>query len=285
MLRHEMEVRRIGLEQFGLSTIAPGTPLSMLEAKLLPLYLHHRYQLQAAVKSVGGLYYSYSVRTGEGANPSNVQSVVSPAVQRDALRAVLDTLKPETLAIPQRVLALIPPHAYGYEGGDTSEFFNTRSDPVFDPIAASVVAADFAINGLLEPHRAARLNQFHALNVNNPDFNEVVEALIATSFASRPRDAYAAAIQRAVQSQTVTRLMETAANADAESQVRATANEALRKLITKLGTPPTGDPLLDAHRRSTRDDIERFLGRPDAIRKRTTPQPTPPGDPIGSVGP
>jgi len=285
MLRHEMEVRRIGLEQFGLSTIAPGTPLSMLEAKLLPLYLHHRYQLQAVVKSVGGLYYSYSVKTVEGANPPNVQSVVPPAVQRDALRAVLDTLNPKTLAIPQRVLALIPPHAYGYEGGDTTEFFNTRSDPAFDPIAASVVAADFAINGLLEPHRAARLNQFHALDVRNPDFNEVVSALIATTFAPEPKDKYSAAIQRAVQSQTVTRLMDTAANTDAESQVRATANEALRKLVTKLETPPTGDPLSDAHRRSTRDDIERFLGRPDAIRKRTTPQPIPPGDPIGTVGP
>ncbi len=57
-LRHEMEVRRVGLSQFGLGSIPDGTPLSMLEAKLLPLYLHHRYQLQAAVKTVGGLSYT-----------------------------------------------------------------------------------------------------------------------------------------------------------------------------------------------------------------------------------
>src|SRR5207237_3980403 len=44
-LRHEMEVRRIGMSQFGLGNIPAGTPLSVLEAKLLPLYLHHRYQL------------------------------------------------------------------------------------------------------------------------------------------------------------------------------------------------------------------------------------------------
>ncbi|MEP7270106.1 MAG: DUF5117 domain-containing protein [Acidobacteriota bacterium] len=54
MLRHEMDVRRLGIEQFGLGNIEIGTPLSLLEAKFLPLYLHHRYQLQAAVKSVGG---------------------------------------------------------------------------------------------------------------------------------------------------------------------------------------------------------------------------------------
>src|SRR5262249_1586860 len=49
MLKHEMDVRRIGLASFSLKGIPAGTPLSTLEAKLLPLYLHHRYQLQAAV--------------------------------------------------------------------------------------------------------------------------------------------------------------------------------------------------------------------------------------------
>ena len=49
MLRHEMEVRRIALAQFGLANVPAGSPLSLLEAKFLPLYLHHRYQLQAAV--------------------------------------------------------------------------------------------------------------------------------------------------------------------------------------------------------------------------------------------
>jgi len=45
MLRHEMKVRRIALASFGLANLAEGAPLSDLEAKFLPLYLHHRYQL------------------------------------------------------------------------------------------------------------------------------------------------------------------------------------------------------------------------------------------------
>jgi len=49
-LKHEMEVRRIGLSTFGLRNIPIGTPLSELERQLLPLYLHHPYQLQSAVK-------------------------------------------------------------------------------------------------------------------------------------------------------------------------------------------------------------------------------------------
>src|SRR5215207_1017985 len=49
-LHQQLEVRRIALDQFGLETLPPGMPLSLLEARLLPLYLHHRYQLQAALK-------------------------------------------------------------------------------------------------------------------------------------------------------------------------------------------------------------------------------------------
>lgn len=282
MLRHEMEVRRIGLAGFGLANIPNGTPLSMLEAKLLPLYLHHRYQLQAAVKSVGGLYYTYAVKTGAGTNPARVQEIVAPARQREALNAVLDTLRPETLAIPPRILALIPPRAYGYEGG-TGEYFANRADPAFDPIAAASIAADLAILPLLEPHRAARLNGFHAQNAANPDFKYILDALIArTWLAPAPRDEYHAAIARAVQSLAVTRLMDTAANADAAPQVRAAATQTLRALQTRLTHPGVADAAEDAHRRATADDIERFLARPDAPRKQTTPLPLPQGDPIGS---
>jgi len=281
MLRHEMEVRRIGLSQFGLGNIPRGTPLSLLEAKLLPLYLHHRYQLQAAVKSVGGLYYSYAVKTDAGTSPAQVQDIVPAATQRDALAAVLDTIKPEELAIPQRILALIPPRAFGYEGG-TQELFTKRTDPTFDPISAATIAADLAVSGLLEPHRAARLIEFHTRDRANPDFNEVVNALLARTWeADAPADAYAAAIAQAVQSLTMERLMDLAGNPDASPQARVVASSSLRRLADRLKT--TGaEGARPAHWQATIEDIERFLSRPAEPRKRTVPLPTPPGDPIGS---
>jgi hypothetical protein len=281
-LRHEMDVRRIALSQFGLGNIPRGTPLSLLEAKLLPLYLHHRYQLRAAVKSVGGLYYTYAVKTAAGeTSPAEVQQIVPAARQREALAAVLDTIKVEELAVPRPILQLIPPRAFGYEGG-TQELFAKRTDPAFDPIAAATIAADLAVSALLEPHRAARLVEYHALEPSNPDFAEVVGALLARTWGeSAPKDAYHAAILRAVESLTVTRLMDLAADADAAPQVRAVATDALRRLLVDSQTV-TGDAGWDAHRRATHDDIERFLARPDAPRKRTPPPPTPPGDPIGA---
>jgi uncharacterized protein DUF4953/uncharacterized protein DUF5117 len=280
-LRHEMEVRRIGLSEFGLRNIPVGTPLSMLEAKLLPLYLHHRYQLQAAVKSVGGVYYTYAVKTASGASPGKVQEIVSPGLQRDALAAVLETIKVEALAVPPRILELIPPRAFGYEGG-TTELFSKRTDPTFDPIAAATIAAEFAVSGLIEPHRAARLIEFHARNNAYPDFKEVVDALIgATWKGAAPKNAYHAEIARAVQSLTVTQLMDLAADASAGPQVRAVATGTLRDLSAWLKRAASAG--IDvAHRSATREDIDRFLARPDATRKQTPPPPRPPGDPIGS---
>lgn len=280
-LRHEMEVRRIGLSEFGLRNIPVGTPLSLLEARLLPLYLHHRYQLQAAVKSVGGVYYTYAVKTASGANPAKVQEIVSPARQRDALAAVLETIKLDALAIPPRILELIPPRAFGYEGG-TTELFSKRTDPTFDPIGAATIAADLAVSGLLEPHRAARLIEFHSRNNMYPDFKEVAEALIgATWKAVASKSPYQAEIARALQSLTVTKLIDLAADASAGPQVRAVATATLRELSGWLKLPASAG-INAAHRSATREDIERFLARPDTTRKQTPPLATPPGDPIGS---
>jgi len=284
MLRHEMEVRRIGLAQFGLGNVPAGTPLSLLEAKLLPLYLHHRFQLQAAVKSVGGVYYTYALKTAAGGtSPTEVQRVVPAARQREALAAVLDTIGTEELALPRRLLELIPPRAFGYEGG-THELFARRTDPVFDPVAAATIAADLAVSRLLDPSRAARLIHYHTLDRANPDFEEVTNALLGRTWeAAAPADAYHASLLRAVQSLVVTRLMDLAADDEAAPQVRAVASGALRRLAQGRlkGAAPAGAGW-DAHYRATAEEIERFLARPDATRKRTPPPPIPAGEPIGA---
>jgi hypothetical protein len=280
-LRHEMDVRRIALSQFGLGNVPNGTPLSLLEAKLLPLYLHHRYQLQAAVKSVGGLYYTYAVKTEGGTSPAEVQQIVPAAQQREALAAVLDTIKVEELAVPPRILALLPPRAFGYEGG-TQELFAKRTDPAFDPIAAATISADLAVSALLERRRAARLMQYHSLDASNPDFRDVAGELVTRTWrAPLPRDPYLAAIQRAVQSLVVTRLMDLAADADAAPQVRAVADAHLRALLDATATTAS-DETTEMYRRATHEEIERFLSRPAEPRRRTPPPPTPPGDPIGA---
>jgi hypothetical protein len=272
MLRHEIEVRRIALEQFGLRNLALGEPLSSLEEKLVPLFLHHRFQLEAAAKSIGGVYYTYAVKEKGAIVPPEVRRIVPPARQRDAINAVISTLDPAFLQIPQRIIDLIPPRAFGYERG-TAELFEKRTTPVFDPISAAMSSADITLGALLDPRRAARMDLFHAEDASNPDFNEVLGRLLDVV-------THSGSISRATCRLAATRLMDLANNRDADPQVRAEASEALRGLASRLAAPTT-DLAEVAHRHALRDDIQRFLERPDQPRTQPRPPEIPPGPPIG----
>lgn len=280
-LAHEMEVRRIGLEKFGISSLENGAPVSDLELKLLPLYLHHRYQLTAAVKSLGGVYYTYAVRRSGSAEPARIYEIVPAENQREALKAALATISAAELALPERIIRLLPPTAYGYSSGRSEEFAK-RTLPMFDPIGAAEIAADVTLSGLLQPERAARLVEFHARDAANPGLEEVIAEIMAATW-KKPfaTDGYHAAIERAVRSVVVAKLMELAGDASARHEVRAIATDALRDLLTELRSVTPGKAE-GPHVRMTIDDISRFLERPDSPRKQTAPLPEPPGDPIGN---
>jgi hypothetical protein len=46
-----MKVRAKALSQFGENNIRKGTPMAMLEDVLVPIYLFHRYQIEAVSNS------------------------------------------------------------------------------------------------------------------------------------------------------------------------------------------------------------------------------------------
>ena len=96
-----LAVRAAALKNFGENAIKPGTPMAELEKTLVPLYLFHRYQTEAAIKEIGGLDYRYNLRGDGQPDPS----IVDPAEQKKALDAVLKTLKPETLTLPESLLS------------------------------------------------------------------------------------------------------------------------------------------------------------------------------------
>ena len=256
MLRHEVEVRRIALEQFGMRNLKPAEPLSSLEEKLLPLYLHHRYQVEAAAKSIGGVAFTYGAT--EPPRP------VAAARQREALAAVMATLEPSFLEIPRRIRELIPPPSYAW-GDANTEIFPRRTDPTFDPVAAAMTSADITISALLDPARAARLAQQEGLTLR-----EVTDALISAA-------AREGAVTRGTRTVLLVRLAALANNREADPQARAEAFDALRRLSARLVS--VSDAAENTHRRATRDDIERFLARPETWQAPSLPA-VPPGPPI-----
>ena len=86
------------------------------------------HQLDAAVKIVGGLNYTYAVR-GDGQTPARP---VGGAMQREALHAVLDCLSPALLDLPESTLALLVPRPFGYRSH--RELFKMATSPAFDAL-------------------------------------------------------------------------------------------------------------------------------------------------------
>jgi hypothetical protein len=118
------------------------------------------------------------------------------------------------------------------------------------------------------------LVQLHDENPDNPAMSEVADRLIDLALQS-------GAISRTTRSIVATRLMDLAAADTIDPQVRAQASGSLRKLADALEKSPAGAEEIEvAHRVATRDDIRKFLERPDAPRKRIVPPATPPGPPI-----
>ncbi len=278
MLRHEFDVRRIALSQFGLRNIPVGAPLSTLEEIFVPLYLHHRYQLEAAAKTIGGVDYTYTVKENGSLVPQPIRQIVPAARQREAIGLLMSTLDPSFLQVPQRIVDLIPPR------GDVSvtsntELFEHRTFPLFDPLSAANACADITLGALLDPARAARMEEFHAENAANPGFTEVLDDIVKSVTRSAP--GMSGAILRTSGRLTATRLMELASDSNAEAQVRAEASEALRQMA-KLLSGSSSDEAETAYRQSMRDDIARFLARPDQPRSEPKPPAVPPGEPIGN---
>jgi hypothetical protein len=276
-LLHALRVREIGLAGFGERNIAAGQPVSLLQEVLVPLYFHHRYQLEAATKVVGGLEYTYAVRgTGQPASRP-----VEGKQQRAALAAVLEVLAPETLDLPEPVLALMLPRPAGYQ--PNREMFTGLTAPTFDPLAAASTAADMAVQGLLRPERAARLVDFHRRDPSLPGLEEVLSSLIETSFggaaAKSPRHDE---LRRTVQWVVVRRLIGLSGDPQASPGVRARVDAALRGLGKRL-SPAAGGGDEAAHRAFLAREIERYLERGEQMPagQRPVPPPPPPGQPIG----
>src|SRR6185503_9592377 len=106
-----LKMRATALARFGENAIPRGTPMAQLEDTLVPLFLLHRYQTEAAAKQIGGLEYRYALR-GDG---QVVTQIVSSADQKKALDTVLKTLSPEALTLPEPLLRILPPRPPAYQ--------------------------------------------------------------------------------------------------------------------------------------------------------------------------
>ena len=273
-LNRVMEIRTIALKNFGENNIKPGAPMATLEEVLVPVYFFHRYQLEAAVKVIGGLNYRYALR-GDG---QPVAELLTPEQETKALDAILKTFDPSVLVLPENLLKIIPPRALGYSRH--RELVKVKTDLTFDPISTAETAADLTFSLLLHPARANRLIEHHARNSKLPSLESVIDQSISVTFKSAPKPGLEGSIQMATNYALFTNLTKLALHKNAFAETRAVTFLKLDQLKIWLAAKTTTDEEWRAHYNYLIKQIDALQENPDEYKVESL-LPPPPGMPIG----
>ena len=235
---------------------------------LVPVYLYHRYQVEAVTKIVGGMNYAYAVK-GDG---QPVTKALTKQEQLLALNAVTDCIDPGFLALPQKIINLIPPRPAGYEY--TKELFSRRTGLAFDALAAAESAADLPLSFLFNPARLNRMVQNETL-YSGLGVDEMMNVLLNKTWkAPRQKDLPGLILQQNEQL-----LLTYLLKVSMSDQLSFATQAAILKAIDTIEQ-------LARRQMQTNHDIGYSLLTLDRIKNRLeakpfVPEPIPPGAPIG----
>ena len=270
-LQRVLQVRAIGLARFGEHNVAVGRPIAELEEVLAPLYFYHRYQLTAAAKVLGGVEWSHSLR---GIDAARIKPV-SGSKQLRALDALLDTVAPGVLDLPESVLQVLLPRPPATRRHD--ELVASGTAPVFDAIGAAETASRMTMDEIFQGQRCARVIDQSRRDSSVISLGEVFETVLRRVFPPKlPEDSRRAAIVLAVQRSTIASLIELAGAGETPSGVRVEAEHALVRASRML---ESGSNAQDFYLRRA---IARFIDREgESFENPIKLAEPPPGSPIG----
>lgn len=275
-LERVLEIRKLALSNFGEKNIRKDVPYAYLEEVLVPVYFFHRYQTEASAKLVGGLNYRYALRGDD----QLITEIVDPLAQRKALNAVLKTLDPEILTLPESIIQVLPPRPLGYSRN--REIIKLRTGLTFDPIGAAEAAAGMTVQLLLHPARMARLIEYHARDEENPGMGEVIDELFDQVFNGENYAGLQKEVAHTVQTVTLKQLFNLAMDKNASSQVKAIAQLKIEELENWLekSADDAYDEGDEAHYKYLLGEIEKFEDDPEEF-ELFKPLDMPAGSPIG----
>lgn len=272
-LARMMGVRRAAIERFGLGMLREGEPVSNLRRKFVPIWLLHRYQIDATAKMVGGVDYFYAVK----GDPRPAPTPVAAATQRAALAGLLATLSPAELEVPDRLAQLLSSGVNGRNDVQSDiEVLANAGSAVFDPLVAADAAAQITLDTLLASARLTRLHEQHRRDPANLGVDEVVSRLLSAADQGRTSE-----LGRRIAYRTVISLARAAHDPDTSSDVAAALQDRLRTVALDL-VKAAGAGAEAAWARS----LSRTLGDQELLEKEFAKAPrapvVPPGMPIGA---
>jgi hypothetical protein len=269
-----MKVRRKVLDNFSEKAIRKGEPMATLEEVLVPVYLLHRYQVEAVAKSIGGLYFTHAVKN----DGQVVTKMVEPREQWRALESLLGTITPDALALPDALISKIPPRPSGYPA--SMEIFDRHTGPTFDPLAAAETAAATTLSYLLDHERAARLIEYNARDERQPGLMPVLDKIIESTWKTVPAQGYKGELQILVNNLSLKYLLSLAANKKASEHVRGETLLKITELAQWMGEKlPSATPKQKANLLYGLNEIKQFSENPGKFEPADA-LAMPPGAPI-----
>lgn len=272
-LNHVMRVRKIALSQLHPNMLRTTEPMSNFEQLFVPVYLHHRFQVEATVKMVGGVYYDSDV-----ARRAQPMKRVASETQRRAFRALLQTLSTESLSIDDQLWQfLVPQSVTGYR---SVERFQGLTDPIFDPLNSAEIAADMTLSGLLNPARISRLSRV-PMTPDGLTARGMVIELVDHIWRQPTNNQQALNLSRVLKQSLTDHLLKLVVDPTASIAAQAAARSGIEQ-TKRWATAPAANPDQDASfKMNLLDQIRRFDLRPFPDVPLPQARPVPPGSPIG----
>lgn len=275
-LAHLVEVRRLALSRFGLASLPAGASVADLRRLLPPIYLFHRYQIDATAKLVGGVDFAYAAN-GDGHEASRP---VPPDRQRQAIDALLALVSPAALDLNDPLLDLLNAgDSQGFDKQTDVELF--AGGPVFDLNSAADVVAGQVFGDLFAPARLNRMVENKRRDPAQPGVDE----LLARAFAAVMP--VASGRQGELARRVRYRLVTTLAQIQRDKSLSPTAAAQIRTALVDYGRTLSKSTAGDAADRAQARDLAAILTDPDPARLTALADAvanaprTPPGPPIG----
>lgn len=270
-LKTTMKVREKALQQFGENNIRQGMPMAFLEDVLVPVYLYHRYQIEAATKIVGGMNYTYALR-GDG---QLITQAVPREEQQRALNTIIDCLDPKFLMLPDKIVKLIPPRPAGYNF--TRELFSKRTGLAFDALSPAETAADLPLSFLFNTERMNRMVEYQVESAGL-GLNEMIQTLVNKTWKAPRRSGMEGLIQMQTEQILLTYLLASSVNDNLSFVSRGIVDKALADLksFVENKKKTSTDPAYSGHLMLALDRMK----APEKA-KPTLHTEIPPGAPIG----
>ena len=285
-LKETVAARKIMLDYYGPGILREGEPIGELrDMRLWMTYLHHRWGIEHAIDFIGGMYHENVVK-GDDLSLLPPTRIVPAELQRELLGLLLEVIKPENLAIPERILSALTTNSFSTHLEDMSENY------AFDHLRAARILSALVVEEILQPDRAARLVAFSDRQEDALTLPEVIDALLSESWMTKRRaDPGMNSLIRVTQRVVLDALMILGSHEETTPETRAVVFQILVELTASLSDRHEKDRVTEAHLRQAERDIARFLVDPESVTpKSASPAwgkrprsryPLAPGPPLG----